>query len=363
MKRYLLTYLSIMSVLMVGCEMGDNVTAVTLTSISQKTFDYRGGLASAVVDAGNAGIEAESDADWCKVAVFGTSVNFNVFSFTGDRDRTAAITISANGLKPLTINITQTRFAGLIVTPTSITFSTTVRSFPVEVTASAEYTVTFSENPGNAFSYEKTDTGVTFTSNNEAGRDDIMGRAVLTPTEGEEVVVSLLQPRKSVYNNLIGTWSIINNEPEYGTNLQSPATFTFTMKEEEYSYYVHVDTDKFGPDNVFTAEFKNGSVVIQSGQQMGTIDVDGTKMYVNLHFNGTVNGSGNSIFTAPGSVAWAATPVFNESFVTLEFADNGQGKSNAAVTMCLFRGPEKHFTFTENIGNCRNLVLRKMITE
>lgn len=365
MKRYLFACLSVMAVLMVGCEKTDDVTAVTLNSITKETFDYKGGLASAVVDAGGARLKAESDQEWCKVAVFGTAVSFNVSSFTEGQDRMAVITVSSDGLTPLTINITQTRFAGLIVVPTSIIFSNIVRSIPIEVTASAEYSVSFSENPDDAFSYEKTETGVTFTSNKAAGEFDVAGRAVLTPTEGDKVIISLTQPKKSIYNMMLGTWSVINNDADWGEKLLPPTTFTFSMKEEDFTYNVHIDNSFFGPDNCFIADFKDGEVVIQSGQQMGTMDVGGTTMYLNLHFNGTQGGSGNYIFSGPGSVAWGATPEFNESLgtVSLDFADNGQGQGRKAVIMCLFRGPEKHFNFIENIGTAQSLKLRKMTAE
>lgn len=51
MKHYLLFLLASLA-LLTGCEKDDDPTSVSLRSITREKFDYKGGLASAIVDAG-----------------------------------------------------------------------------------------------------------------------------------------------------------------------------------------------------------------------------------------------------------------------------------------------------------------------
>ena len=45
--------------LLTGCEKDDDPTSVSLRSITREKFDYKGGLASAIVDAGGRDVTAE----------------------------------------------------------------------------------------------------------------------------------------------------------------------------------------------------------------------------------------------------------------------------------------------------------------
>lgn len=151
--------------LLTGCEKDDDPTSVSLRSITREKFDYKGGLASAIVDAGGRDVTAESSESWCRTAVIGSIVNFNVLAYTGSEERSATVTVKAEGLKPLLINVVQDKFRGLVVVPSTLIFSDTDRTLSVAVTCSGVYDVKLTENPNNAFSFSKSEDGasVSFT--------------------------------------------------------------------------------------------------------------------------------------------------------------------------------------------------------
>ena len=72
MKHYLLFLLASLA-LLTGCEKDDDPTSVSLRSITREKFDYKGGLASAIVDAGGRDVTAESSESWCRTAVIGSA--------------------------------------------------------------------------------------------------------------------------------------------------------------------------------------------------------------------------------------------------------------------------------------------------
>ncbi|MDE6779299.1 MAG: hypothetical protein K2J51_07535 [Alistipes sp.] len=337
MKRFLLLSVACLSVcaLLFGCEKDDTPAEVRLKSITQDTFTYRGGLGSAVVETGGATVSAtSSEPDWCRVQVLESTVLFNIISYTGEEDRSAVITIEAGNLTPMTLRITQTRFFGLVVMPTTLIFSDTERTLSVEVSASEDYEVRFSENPNNTFGFTKEISGVTFTANKAPGRTDVSGRAVLTPTDGgDPVIVSLLLPQRTVYDYLVGTWEASSGG----------YSFTFTKKEEQQSYNIVINHPSLGADYPITGEFVNGKVQIQCGQELG---FNGSK-YISLHYNGPINGQGTYIFTGKNAVAWGAEPEFNEAAKTikLHLADNGQGRQNVAMFMAIWGCADSYFNF------------------
>lgn len=133
--------------MLTGCEKDDDPTSVSLRSITREKFDYKGGLASAIVDAGGRDVTAESSESWCRTAVIGSIVNFNVLAYTGSEERSATVTVKAEGLKPLLINVVQDKFRGLVVVPSTLIFSDTDRTLSVAVTCSGVYDVKLTENP------------------------------------------------------------------------------------------------------------------------------------------------------------------------------------------------------------------------
>lgn len=185
--------------LLTGCEKDDDPTSVSLRSITREKFDYKGGLASAIVDAGGRDVTAESSESWCRTAVIGSTVNFNVLAYTGSEERSATVTVKAEGLKPLLINVVQDKFRGLVVVPSTLIFSDTDRTLSVAVTCSGVYDVKLTENPNNAFSFSKSEDGasVSFTSNKASSRVEVKGRAEFTPEEGDPVIVTLIQPKRA----------------------------------------------------------------------------------------------------------------------------------------------------------------------
>lgn len=344
--------------MLTGCEKDDDPTSVSLRSITREKFDYKGGLASAVVDAGGRDVTAESSESWCRTAVIGSTVNLNVLSYTGDRERTATVTVKAEGLSPLLIDVVQDKFRGLVVTPTTLIFSDTDRTLSAAVTCSGTYDVKLTENPNDAFSYTKNEDGtsISFTSNKASSRVEVKGRAELTPEEGEPVIITLIQPKKSTYDFLLGTWNVTKSEILEGSSISNLSSVTFSVKENQYSYKVTVN-DPALKDYPFTAEFADGKVVIQTGQELG---FSGTKFYT-LHFNGPNNGQGNYIWSQAGVVAWAAEPVFDENTNTIQlvFSDNGQGNGREAKTLCFWENNNQYWTFTGKLCLTEALELSK----
>ncbi len=143
--------------------------------ITREKLDYKGGLASAVVDAGGRDVTAESSESWCRTAVIGSTVNFNVLAYTGDQERSATVTVKAEGLKPLLINVVQDKFRGLVVVPSTLIFSDTDRTLSVAVTCSGGYDVKFTENPNNAFSFLKSEDGTSVEFHIEQGVEPCRG--------------------------------------------------------------------------------------------------------------------------------------------------------------------------------------------
>lgn len=356
MKHYLLLLLASLAML-TGCEKDDDPTSVSLRSITREKFDYKGGLASAVVDAGGRNITAESSETWCRTAVIGSTVNLNVLAYTGDRERTATVTVKAEGLAPLLISVVQDKFRGLVVTPTTLIFSDTDRTLSAAVTCSGTYEVKLTENPNDAFSFSKSEDGtsISFTSNKASSRVEVKGRAELTPEEGEPVIITLIQPKKSTYDFLLGTWNVTKTDILAGS-IQNLSSITFAVRENQYSYKVTIN-DPALKDYPFTAEFADGKVVIQTGQELGS---SGTKFYT-LHFNGSQNGQGNYIWSQAGVVAWAAEPVFDESTGTIQlvFGDNGQGNGKVAKTLCFWENNDRYWSFTGQLCLTNALELSK----
>lgn len=295
--------------------------------------------------------------DWLKVSVFESTILFNVWSNSSAQERTGSVLIRAEGSPDLTVTVSQAAFHGINVTPTSLTFSDDVSELSVAVVASGDFTVDFTENPGNIFSYAvENEHMVKFAISRAQGRESFSGRAVITPSDGAEpVVVSLYLPKKSVYDYLLGTWEVASNAA------QDTYPMTFRVKESQSSYYVYVDAPglKAFP---FVAEFVNGNVKISAGQELGT---DGTTYYT-LHFNGPLNGSGTYILDTPGRVAVEAVPIFDEGAgkISLTFTDNGQGKEYVARDM-MFWGCASYFLYRQGsrIAQYTNLTLRKSYVE
>ena len=283
--------------------------------------------------------------------------DFNVLAYTGSEERSATVTVKAEGLKPLLINVVQDKFRGLVVVPSTLIFSDTDRTLSVAVTCSGVYDVKLTENPNNAFSFSKSEDGasVSFTSNKASSRVEVKGRAEFTPEEGDPVIVTLIQPKKSTYDFLLGTWNVTKTDIFAGS-IQNLSSVTFSAKENQYSYKVTIN-DPALKDYPFTAEFADGKVVIQTGQELG---FSGTKFYT-LHFNGPNNGQGNYIWSQAGVVAWAAEPVFDENAGTIQlvFSDNGQGNGREAKTLCFWENNDRYWSFTGQLCLTNALELSK----
>ena len=88
-------------ILFAGCDKDDEISAVTLQSITSETFSYKGGLGTLVVNSDGGFVSAtSSDPDWCRVQVMENTVLFNVIAYTGKEDRTATITVESGALMP-----------------------------------------------------------------------------------------------------------------------------------------------------------------------------------------------------------------------------------------------------------------------
>ena len=357
MKRTIFL-MTILSFLLLGgaCSKQTSPEALELKSVSAETFTSNGGVGTIEVNRKDVQVES-TQPDWLKVSVFESTILFNVWSNSSAQERTGSVLIRAEGSPDLSVTVSQAAFHGINVTPTSLTFSDDVSELSVAVVASGDFTVDFTENPGNIFSYDvENEHMVKFAVSRAQGRESFSGRAVITPSDGAEpVVVSLYLPKKSVYDYLLGTWEVASNAA------QDTYPMTFRVKESQSSYYVYVDAPglKAFP---FVAEFVNGNVKISAGQELGT---DGTTYYT-LHFNGPLNGSGTYILDTPGRVAVEAVPIFDEGAgkISLTFTDNGQGKEYVARDM-MFWGCASYFLYRQGsrIAQYTNLTLRKSYVE
>lgn len=89
-----------------SCSKDNSVPEIELKSVSATSFDAAGGFGTAVVEAGGLELKAESSApEWLRVSVAGSSVLFNVFSYTGDTERTADVTINAEGSNSVSFSV------------------------------------------------------------------------------------------------------------------------------------------------------------------------------------------------------------------------------------------------------------------
>ena len=293
--------------------------------------------------------------DWLKVSVFESTILFNVWSNSSDQERTGSVLIRAEGSPDLSVTVSQAAFHGINVTPTSLTFSDTQQEQSVAVVASGEFSIEFTENPSEVFSYEVINNNlVKFSVSKAQGRESIAGRAIISlADESESAVISLYLPKKSVYDYLLGTWEVTNN------SAASRYPMTFKIKESQSSYFVYLDAPGI-KDFPFVAEFINGNVKINTAQEMGN---DGVTYY-NMHFNGPINGQGTYIFNTPGRVAVEAVPVFDEATgkISLTFTDNGQGMGSVARDMVFWCG-KKYWSFESQVAAYTNLTLQKSYVE
>lgn len=355
MKRtiFLVTVLSFL--LMGGaCSKQSSPEALELKSVSAETFTSNGGVGTIEVNRKDIQVES-TQPDWLKVSVFESTILFNVWSNSSDQERTGSVLIRAEGSPDLSVTVSQAAFHGINVTPTSLTFSDTQQEQSVAVVASGEFSIEFTENPSEVFSYEVINNNlVKFSVSKAQGRENIAGRAIISLADkSESAVISLYLPKKSVYDYLLGKWEVTNN------SAASRYPMTFKIKESQSSYFVYLDAPGI-KDFPFVAEFINGNVKINTAQEMGN---DGVTYY-NMHFNGPINGQGTYIFNSPGRVAVEAVPVFDEATgkISLTFTDNGQGMGSVARDMVFWCG-KKYWSFESQVAAYTNLTLQKSYVE
>lgn len=333
-----------------GCQQSDDsdgVSALELGTPTKTEFDHRGGLGSVEAYAGTRALSAASSApEWCRVTVFDRTVAFNVDGNRTAQSRTATITVSAEGLPAVQFDVTQDRLKGVLVAPTALTFSDDLLTIPVGVTASCGYRIEAADNPDETFSWTKSADGtvVEFTAK-EPGLYAVTGDIRFIPEEGEEAAIQLTQPRKPTYNFLLGEWEITRCDAVADT---TPTGVEFVQKEKGASYYLYFKGIPEIEQYPVEAEFKNGTVIIRTAQQLGN---DGRNFYT-LHYNGTIGGSGNWIFNLPShNVAWAAEPLFDNDHrrITLSFSDNGDGLDRVARTLAIFQCNNAYFQFGKQV--------------
>ena len=347
---------TVLSFLLMGgaCSKQSSPEALELKSVSAETFTSNGGVGTIEVNRKDIQVES-TQPDWLKVSVFESTILFNVWSNSSAQERTGSVLIRAEGSPDLSVTVSQAAFHGINVTPTSLTFSDTQQEQSVAVVASGEFSIEFTENPSEVFSYEVINNNlVKFSVSKAQGRENIAGRAIISlADESESAVISLYLPKKSVYDYLLGTWEVTNN------SAASRYPMTFKIKESQSSYFVYLDAPGI-KDFPFVAEFINGNVKINTAQEMGN---DGVTYY-NMHFNGPINGQGTYIFNSPGRVAVEAVPVFDEATgkISLTFTDNGQGMGSVARDMVFWCG-KKYWSFESQVAAYTNLTLQKSYVE
>ena len=146
---------TVLSFLLMGgaCSKQSSPEALELKSVSAETFTSNGGVGTIEVNRKDIQVES-TQPDWLKVSVFESTILFNVWSNSSDQERTGSVLIRAEGSPDLSVTVSQAAFHGINVTPTSLTFSDTQQEQSVAVVASGEFSIEFTENPSEVFSYE-----------------------------------------------------------------------------------------------------------------------------------------------------------------------------------------------------------------
>lgn len=347
-----------------GCQNDEDngsANAITLGTPSKTQFDYRGGLGSVDVYAGERSVTAESSApDWCPVTVFDNrTVAFNLYENLGDKERTATIVVSAEGLPSEQFSVTQEPLKGIIVSPETLNFTSDRRTISVEVIASCDYQIVGESNPDDTFSWKKSANGkvVDFTSK-DPGNYAVEGRVSFVPEEGEPVSVTLRLERMDTYEFLLGEWNL---DTPFSDGVSKGAVSKIVLAQDikGYTYKVYfIGAKGVGDLYPATAQYLDGAVVLRTKQELGN---DGTNFY-SLHYNGSQNGSGTYIFNAYQNVAWSARPQYDDlaGKVTLDFADDGKGQGSVAVTLNIFNCAGNYYQgWTELILRTDHLTISK----
>ena len=363
MKQHVFSALVLAAILFAAgaCNKVQDESILQLKSISETSFTSEGGLGSAEIEA-NVPFAAESSApEWLRVSTAKSSVLFNVFSYTGDSERTAVVTVRAEGVEAVSFTITQSAFHGIIVSETNLSFSDSEKQLQSLVKCTSDYEVTLPENPESIFSFTKSESGVTFAVSRAQSRKAFSGRACITPADGsiEPVYINLSLSKKSDWYYLLGTWKVTRNT-DAGAD---KSDFVFASQTPLEAFDVSIQKGELA-SRPLSASFADGKVRI--GIQGFNVDADANKYY-SLHFNGPSksNPTGWFIFSTPGSCAWAAEPVFDESShtISLAFQKLTLDGNSVPTSFNIWWSPDRYFGFKEKIVSYEELVLTKEYTE
>lgn len=332
-----------------GCR-NDALEEAVSFSIGEPTrteFTFQAGLGSVSLQvSGSVSVTAESSApEWCRVAVYDNStVVYNVDTNRSEEQRSATVTISADGFPSESFDIIQGPLAGLVVTPTELTFSDDETEISIEVIAACEYDIVEVENPDKTFSWEKSQDGSVITfSSPLPGVYAQEGQVNLVPklAEGETldgdgiVPVTLTLPRMGTYKLLLGEWDVVSDVHQEGT---SPTKIRFAEKVYDESYTVYLEgVEKIEDEFPIEVTLEDGLAVIRAGQQLGIAD----NYYYTLHYNYYHTSNVYAVYFAlnPASdIYWSAEPQLDDDAetVTLSFEDRGQGHGNIADVMKIY---------------------------
>ena len=364
MMRKIISVIALAAALFCGlsCSKDNSVPEIELKSVSATSFDAAGGFGTAVVEAGGLELTAESSApEWLRVSVAGSSVLFNVFSYTGDTERTADVTINAEGSNSVSFSVKQSPFKGIIISESILEFSDSDQKLQTLVKCTSDFSVEIPENPDGVFSFEKSASGVSFIVSKAQSRRAFSGRAVITPTDNsiEPVYVTLTLLKKPDWYYLMGTWKVSHNA-DAGAD---KSDFVFASQTPLETFAVFVQKGELA-SRPFSASYVDGKVRI--GIQGFDVDAAANKYY-SIHFNGPSknNPSGWFIFSTPGSCAWEAEPVFDESShtVTLSFQNLTLDGNSVPQSFNIWWSKDRYFGFTQKIVSYEELVLTKEYTE
>ncbi len=329
------------------------VPEIRFGNISSADFDASGGLGTAEIMGGATRITASSsEPDWLRVEAGQSEVSFNVFCNMGG-ERSAEITVAAEGGNEISFTVRQTAFRGLVVSHRTLSFSDAEKSLPVFVRCDSDYDVAITENPGNVFSFVKGETGVTFTVSRPQGRHVLEGRAVITPTDNTiaPFEVSLFQDRKEDWYYLLGDWTVSGD-----SSLQS-----VTLSEDVHlkSFFLTLNTEELSAYRIKAPLSEDGKVLIAA---QGFAE-DGDNFY-SIHYNGhSINSPSGWFIWIDESVAWGAKPVFDDDAhtVTLTFTDAKTHAVALPSQFNLWRCGGAFFNFSSGVPlvQCTELILKK----
>lgn len=360
--------LAILAILLTACTKTAVRDSVEIAYVSGSEFPGEGGIGSIETLTDGIPVEAvTNEPEWIELSTVRQTVLFRILPNRSGKARSGTVSISAGELKGASVQISQNSWRGLSLSTRTVDFSMDTREVKIQVYCSSEYEAEFTENPDGCFSFEKQPDGILVKTSKGPGINEHKGRLLVKPadTQLEAQVISILLPQKSVFDFVVGTWTVERNNEE--GSAADYSDFIFIKEKDQQTFSVSISKAELAGGS-FTAEMtEDGRVRIWSGQECGYNSDEGK--YMSLHYNGTKNGGGWYIFNTAKTVAWDAEPQFDyeAGIMRMEFSDSATSNENKAEQLNFWLCPGSYFNFygagAHAVATYKELVLTRELTE